>query len=128
CGGALILIFQILKEIKVLHLSLSQKNLLFFSGILFMVAIFLNIIIPKLQIAVLGKMSNHLLFTKDQIHIKRMAVLRNESGNENSTDLSIIKKQKTIIKLTHNIELVIIILMLAGIVLLGFFLYYYLFS
>src|SRR5690606_11488482 len=65
CGGALLLIFQILKELKMVELSSYQRIVLSASAILFMASIFFNLIIPSISVIYLSKLGESAKSLKD---------------------------------------------------------------
>ncbi|MDP2688285.1 MAG: hypothetical protein Q8O62_13760 [Aequorivita sp.] len=123
CSGALILIFQILKEVIEKEISLFIKITLFSSLVIFSIALLLNLILPKIvqsEIEEISKIGRRL---SAEIHKRKVSLQKNEE-----TKLHEIPLNKNGYNLSKTIELIVFSLVLIGVIDLGIFFYLILFS
>lgn len=122
CSGALVLIFQILKEVLEKDISLFLKITLFIALVIFSIALILNLLLPKIIQSELEDISKIAHTVKKEIR-KRQENIINEEDSK-SKELSIDDNVGSLSKLT---ETTILLLVLAGIVDLGVFFFVILF-
>lgn len=133
-GGALFLIFQILKvKDDITQISEDQRIILFLSGSLFMISIFLNLLIPRINIFIYNKLNTTTTDLLLRISQNKSNLLYNEDEDNyiSTKDISIKLANLKFISFFNWIlkflDALIILFILSGIILLGKFFYNYIF-